>query len=88
MTDDIPQTEDVSTTDAIGRRTLLGGIVAAGLGASGYFVGSAEAAPSGTFPQSTDDPLLKIRADRVRFVGRTSDPSSPNDGTVWYRSDL
>jgi hypothetical protein len=87
MTDDTT-TETESKTEVLTRRTLLGGVVAAGLGASGYFVGSAEAAPTGTFPRDTDDPLLKIRADRIRLVGRSSDPSSPSDGTVWYRGDL
>jgi len=74
--------EEASTT----RRALLAAVGAAGLGARGYFVGSASAAPTGTFPASTDDALLKLRADRLRLVPRTSDPSSPDDGTFWYNS--
>lgn len=70
------------------RRFLATAAGVAGAGAVGAWAGLAEAQPSGTFPASTDDPLLKIRADRVRLVGRTSDPSSPDDGTMWYRSDL
>jgi hypothetical protein len=71
---------DASTT----RRALMGAVAAAGLGASGFFAGRASAAPTGTFPATGDDPLLKLRADRLRLVPRTSDPSSPDDGTLWY----
>ncbi len=64
---------------------------AAGIAAAGAagisFAGSATADPSGEFPVPSDDPLLKIRADRVRLVPRTSDPSSPDDGTEWYNED-
>lgn len=64
---------------------------AAGIAAAGamgiYATGGVTAAPSGTFPASTDDPLLKIRADRVRLVPRTTDPTA-DDGTEIYRSDL
>lgn len=72
------------------RRSVIA--AAAGVATAGaagvYSTGIVAAAPSGTFPASTDDPLLKIRADRIRLVGRTSDPSSPDDGTMWYRGDL
>lgn len=81
-------TDTEQNTNTLTRRALLAGVAVAGAGASGYFVGTAEAAPTGTYPQSSDDPLLKIRADRVRWIGRTSDPSSPADGTTWYRGDL
>lgn len=71
------------------RRSILS--AAAGIAAAGamgiYATGSASAAPTGSFPASGEDPLLKIRADRVRFVGRTSDPASPDNGTMWYRGD-
>jgi len=79
MTEDTNTDDDASTT----RRTLLTAIGIAGAGAAGHFVGTAQAAPTGTFPESTDDPLLKIRADRIRFIPRTSDPSSPDGGTMW-----
>lgn len=67
------------------RRSVLKAAVAlAGAGAAGvYATGSATAQPSGTFPEAGEDPLLKIRADRVRFVPRSSDPSSPTGGTMW-----
>jgi hypothetical protein len=72
------------------RRSVLA--AAAGIAAAGamgvYATGGASAAPTGEFPQAGDSPLLKIRADRVRLVGRTSDPSTPDDGTMWYRGDL
>jgi len=72
--------EEASTT----RRALLAATAAAGVGASGFFAGRASAAPTGTFPAATDDALLKLRADRLRLVPRTSDPSSPDNGTLWY----
>jgi hypothetical protein len=78
-------------TALIDRRDILVSAAAmAGAGSLGVVVGSSgvAAAPTGTFPTSSDDPLLKIRADRIRLIGRTSDPSSPDDGTIWYRSDL
>lgn len=72
------------------RRRFLAGAVGFGIGAAAvgtYAVGEAQAAPTGTFPEATDAPLLKIRADRVRLIGRTTDPTA-DDGTLWYRSDL
>ncbi|GAA0305458.1 hypothetical protein [Halarchaeum salinum] len=72
------------------RRSVIAaaaGVAAAG--AAGVFsTGVASAAPTGTFPASGDDALLKIRADRVRLVARSSDPSTPDDGTMWYRGGL
>lgn len=79
-------TEDTNTNDeeaSTTRRALLAATAAAGVGASGVFAGRVSAAPTGTFPATTDDPLLKIRADRIRFIPRTSDPSSPDGGTMW-----
>ena len=69
---------------------LIRGAAVAGAGAISLTAatGSASAAPSGTLPVSSDDPLLKIRADRLVLVPRTSDVSSPSDGTLTYRSDL
>lgn len=71
------------------RRSLLRGAAAAGVGAVSLaaVANTAAANPNGTFPVITDDPLLKIRADRVRYIGRTSDPSD-GGGTTWYRSDV
>jgi len=84
------ETELLEADSGYSRRSVISAAATlAGLGALGvYETGVVSAAPSGTFPAPTDDPLLKIRADRVRLVGRTSDPSSPTDGTMWYRGDL
>lgn len=90
MTDSLETPADDTEEIETRRRELLTSAAAiAGAGAIGAYVGTtnSEAAPTGTFPESTDDALLKIRADRVRWIGRTSDPSSPNDGVSWYRSD-
>ena len=78
-----------SVTSQYDRRSVLKAAIGiATAGAAGYYMtGKAEAAPAGTFPADTEDPLLKIRADRVRLIGRTSDPVVDN-GTMWYRSDL
>jgi len=79
------QDEPMSETS---RRALLAAIGVAGAGASGYFVGTAEAAtPSGEVG-TPSNPYLRAYVDRMVWIGRTSDPSSPDDGTVWYRSDL
>lgn len=87
MTEKTEIDTEESATETITRRALLAAVGIAGAGASGYFVGTAEAAPTGTFPASSDDPLLRLRADRLRLVPRTSDPSSPDDGTLWYNSE-
>jgi len=93
MTRNTTDSEESTTDDqddGVTRRSVLAsaaGVAAAG--AAGYYAtGSATADPSGVFPHSGDDPLLKIRADRIRLVGRSSDPGSPSDGTLWYRGDL
>lgn len=66
------------------RRVLAGmtGVAAAGAMGLTAFAGSATAAPSGAFPVETDDPLFKLRLDRLRYIGRTSTPSSPSSGRV------
>jgi hypothetical protein len=71
------------------RRQLIRGAAVAGAGAISLTAATGSAAAqSGTLPVSSDDPLLKIRADRLVVVPRTSDVSSPADGTITYRSDL
>jgi hypothetical protein len=78
-------TEDSSETDPeLTRRALLAATGAAAVGAAGYATGRASAAPTDVYPVSGEDPLLKIRADRIVLIERTSDPSSPSDGTLWY----
>lgn len=69
------------------RRAVLAGL--AGLGAAGLFASkaSAQEEPSGTVGTPTN-PYLVAHIERAEFVGRTDDPSDPDDGTIWYRSDL
>jgi len=69
---------------SLGRRRMLAATATAAVGAAGFMTGRASADPSGVFPIATEDPLLKIRADRIVLVERTSDPSSPSDGELWY----
>ena len=81
-------TDDNSDETDSTRRGLLVGV--AGLGAAGLFGAgraSAESAPEGEVGRESN-PYLRAHVDRVRFVGRTSDPSSPADGTGWYREDV
>jgi len=70
----------------VDRREVLAALGIATAGAAGFYGGSetARAAPSGTFPQSSDDPLKKIRANQIRLVPRSSDPSDPDNGVMWY----
>lgn len=71
-------------TQQYSRRSVIKTAIGiAGAGALGiYATGNATAAPSGTFPAETDDPLAKIRADRMRYIARTSAPSAPASGRV------
>ena len=68
------------------REVLAAAAGMATVGAAGYMTGraSAQSSPTGTFPVSSDPALLKLRADRLRLVPRSSDPSSPDNGTMWY----
>lgn len=81
------ETNEEEEQDETTRRALLAAIGIAGAGAAGYGVGNAEAAASGEVGTPTN-PYLRAYVDRMVWIGRTSDPSSPDDGTVWYRSDL
>jgi len=70
------------------RRNVLVGV--AGLGAAGLFGAgraSAQSTPDGEIGTSSN-PYLRAYIDRKVFTNRTSDPSTPADGTQWYRSDL
>lgn len=79
--EDIPDEHDVS------RRMVLAG--AAGLaaaGASGYLVGNTTAQTADPVGEvgTSSNPYLIAFVDRMHFVARSSDPSSPADGTIWY----
>lgn len=77
--------EDNEELDSASRRQLLAAVGVAAAGATGYFAGSASAAtPAGTVGTSTN-PYLRAYVDTIAFVD-TSDPSSPDDGTLWYNS--
>jgi len=70
------------------RRKLLVGI--AGIGAAGAFAtgrASAQTTPSGEIGTASN-PYLRAHINRMRLVPRTSDPSNPPDGAMWYRGDL
>ncbi len=81
-----PNTDSDSSIDTstVSRRAMLTGV--AGLGAMGMFASTASAEASGEV--GADEPYIRAYMDRKVFVGRTTDPSSPADGTEWYREDL
>lgn len=93
MTETETHTETDTNTDeqsskSVSRRAYLTGV--AGLGAAGVFAAgraSAQTAPEGTVGTPTN-PYLVAYIDRMNFSARTTDPSSPDDGELWYRSDL
>lgn len=84
MTDEPTDNDQTHRT----RRNVLVGL--AGIGAAGAFAtgrATAQSAPEGDIGTPTN-PYLRAYVDRQVFVGRTSDPSSPSDGTTWYREDV
>jgi len=60
---------------------LAGSVVGAGVASQ-----TAEAAPAGEIGTSSS-PLLQTHTDRLVLNERTSDPSSPTNGEVWYNSN-
>lgn len=79
---------DDDHADSVKRRAVLTGL--AGLGAAGVFAAgnaTAQATPSGEIGTASN-PYLRAYVNRKVFTARTSDPSSPDDGTQWYRGDL
>ena len=81
--------DELDSGTSLARRGAIqaGGLLAGGSLLSLLF-GTAAAAPSGTIPAPSDPPFTKFRGDHIRLVPRTSDVSSPTDGTVTYREDL
>lgn len=71
-----------------GRRNVLAGIAGLGVLGAGFGAGqvSGQAVPDGELG-TPGNPYLRAHIDRQRYLGRTSDPSSPSDGTTWYRED-
>lgn len=86
---DTADTDDPNTEDT-DRRSALKGIAAlASVGiayASGFFSRSVSADPEGNVGTSAN-PWATGYFETLTFVGRTSDPASPEDGTMWYRED-
>jgi hypothetical protein len=86
MTEPTENEETETSTDepTLSRRRLIAATATAAVGAAGFATGRASADPSGVYPIASEDPLLKVRADRIVLVERQSDPSSPADGELWY----
>lgn len=87
QTDSPPEdNEEQSDEWTVSRRDVLAaaGIAAAGP-TLGFLAGTAEAdSHAGTV--GTDSQRFRVWADRVVLVERTSDPSSPDNGEIWYNS--
>jgi len=65
------------------------GVAGAGAITATAATGTVSANPQGVIQAtSSGDPLLKIRADRLVLVPRTSPVSNPSDGTLTFRGDL
>lgn len=63
-----------------GAALLAGGALVATSGTA-----AAQATPGGNVG-SASNPALKVYTDVFHFNERTSDPSSPEDGEMWYNS--
>lgn len=79
--------DETDASDSRTRRNVLVGL--AGLGAAGVFgAGRASAQASASGEVGTpSNPYLRAYIDTVNFTARTTDPSSPADGTLWYNQD-
>lgn len=72
------------------RRDVIKGLATASLGAAGMYAmsggASAQTLGSGEIA-SQANPALRVYVNRVHFVDLGSDPSSPDDGSMWYNSN-
>jgi hypothetical protein len=66
------------------RRGVLAAIMAGGAYALGWASNAVAAATPAGDVASASDPAEYVYTDKVNFNPRTSDPSSPDDGTMWY----
>lgn len=72
-----------ASKNGVSRRTFVRGSVgAAGLAALLFASDPVAADPQGVYPVESTDPFRKIRADRIRYIARSSQPSSPSSGRV------
>lgn len=71
------------------RQVLAAAAGAAAAGAAGYSVGTETGSAQSASGQvgTLADPYLRVNVDRLVLVPRTSDPSSPEDGSTWYNED-
>jgi len=86
--DEQPDERDAPFLTGVSRRqvTKAAGIALAGaVGGAAVASQTAEAAPAGEIGTSLS-PLLQTHVDRLVLNERTSDPSSPADGELWYNS--
>lgn len=79
MTDNEPNDSDKRST----LKKILGGVGILGVFGLGRFTERVSAQE----PAGQVGPWELGVFDRVRLLGRTSDPSSPDNGTFWYRED-
>lgn len=83
-----PESEEEEANTASRRALIASAAGIAAAGAGGHLLGSASAqTPAGEIGTASN-PYVRAYVDRKVFNNRTSDPSSPADGTQWYRSDL
>lgn len=69
--------------NGVSRRTVVrGGLTVTGLAALLFASDPVAAAPQGVYPIESADPFRKIRADRIRYISRTSQPTAPSSGRV------
>jgi hypothetical protein len=68
----------------VSRRRLLrtGGLTVTGIAALLFASDPVAADPQGVYPIESADPFRKIRADRIRYISRTSQPTAPSSGRV------
>jgi len=71
-----------ATTSGVSRRNVIrGGLGVTSLAAL-LFASDPVAAAPGVYPIESEPPFVKIRAERIRYDTRTSQPSAPASGRV------
>lgn len=82
-------TEHTHEHEVTRRQVLAAATGAAAAGAAGYVTGTETGSAQSASGQvgTLTDPYLRVNVDRLVLVPRTSDPSSPEDGSAWYNED-